>query len=354
MLLACGCDERPTAPRPTAPPAAPPVAFRHLAERDVAAPLPTVEGVVEDAGAIPEVVARCVARSTHALSPELSAALGVLESDALLEDGCRLDLAPRLAQPTLCEGVRATALRDACTARAAIVMGVPERCPASPGMRGRDPECVALSARDPRLCAAAPGGERARCVALAHADGRACARVDVAFARSCARELAALGPWLVPRRGEALGDGAVWLEERGVDDAGEALHRWELRAQRRGAWLDEGAVLWLADPSPASARATEAAGVEAVAWVRVPTAGVEAGQEVTAEARVVVPGAAPIATSEGTARAVATFDVVPRARGDRVALRVRVDGATAGLGRALVLTVESFVRDVAMRSSLQE
>ena len=117
--------------------------------------------------------------------------------------------------------------------------------------------------------------------------------------------------------------------------------------------MDEGAVLWVADPSEASAQADVAAGVEAVVRLRIPTAGARVGVGGSAEARVTLPGMPAVDTAEGTARATATFTAVPHGRGDRVAVRVDVEGATAGGGRAVTITVEGFVRDVAPAAALR-
>jgi len=190
-------------------------------------------------------------------------------------------------------------------------------------------------------------------VALVRADGRACARLEGTFRDACARDAAALGPWLRAARGEPLPDARVTVIEQALGGDAETGRRWELRAHRRGQWVDDGATLWVADPSEASAQADVAAGVDPVVRLRVPTAGVRAGVGVRAEARVTLPGMPPVDTEEGTARATATFTEVPRGRGDRVAVRVEVEGATAGVGRAVTVTVEGFVRDVAPAAALR-
>ncbi|MFO0608249.1 MAG: hypothetical protein U0324_34100 [Polyangiales bacterium] len=352
LLLALGCEQGREPPRPPREPPRPPVAFR--------TPAPAVTGVGEgarpDAAATPDVVARCVARAAERLPPELGGALGVLGAQGLVEDACRLDVAPRLGSSALCETVHASALREACLTRVAIAVGAPERCPPSPGMRGRDPVCVAVAARAPSLCTAAPGSERGRCLALARADGRACNSLDGLFREACVRDVAALAPWLRPAAGAPLADARVSVAERApgemFSDAGP-LRAWELRAHRRGQWLDDAGALWVADPSEASAAADVAAGVEPVVRIRVPTVGARVGVGVAAEARVTLPGVPAMDTAEGTARASAVFAAVPRARGDRVAVTVTVTGAASGVGRAVTVTVEGFVRDVAPAAALR-
>gem|GEM_PF-1244231 len=350
--IALGCEQGREAPAPPHAPPRPPVAFRR--QGDSPTGLPPGEGTLPDGRSpLPEALARCVARASERVPPELGGALGVLGAQSLLEDACRLDVAPRMGSSALCDAVRSSALREACLGRVAMATGVPERCPPAPGMRGRDPVCVAVAARAPGLCTAAPGSERGRCVALVRADGRGCARLEGMFREACARDAAALAPWLRAARGEVLPDARVTVTERTPGEDAEVGRRWELRAHRRGQWMDEGAVLWVADPSEASAQADVAAGVEAVVRLRIPTAGARVGVGGSAEARVTLPGMPAVDTAEGTARATATFTAVPHGRGDRVAVRVDVEGATAGGGRAVTITVEGFVRDVAPAAALR-
>jgi hypothetical protein len=354
VVLALGCERGREPPRPGREPARPPVAFR--------APAAPSAGGGEtsrpDAGdPRPDALARCVARATGRLPPELASALGVLGAQHLVEDGCRLDVAPRLGASALCEPVRASALREACLARVAMAVGAPERCPPSPGLRGRDPACVAVAARSPALCTAAPGSDRGRCLALARADGRACETLEGSFRDDCARDVAALAPWLRPLAGAPVSEARVTVTLRGPslapgDDAG-VERAWELRAHRRGQWLDDAGTLWVIDPSPASATADVAAGVDPVIVLQVPAAEARTGVTARAEARVILPGALAMDTAEGSARASAVFAAAPRGRGDRVAVTVTVEGASAGVGRAVTVTVEGFVRDVVAAAALR-
>ena len=307
----------------------------------------------DDAG-VPEAIARCVRRNRAALPPELAAALGALDTPALLEDGCRLDAAPRLRDPALCDAVASSALREACAARVAIAMAAPERCPSTPGLVGREPVCVAVAARSPALCAAVPGTDRGRCLALVHADARQCARLEGTFRSACDRDFAALAPWPQPRRGEALVEASVALALTDpTRDGGAEGPVWLLHAHRRGAWLDEAGNLWMLDPALGWPRATAFAGDEPVVAVKIPTAGVAAGADVAAEARVLLPDALALDTRDLSARATAVFARVPRARGDLYAVTVRVAGARAGLARSLTVQGDGFVRDVVASTALR-
>lgn len=350
VLAAC---ERSGPPPPPREPPRPPVAFR---ERSPSAPAPTEapqEAPRDDAG-VPEVIARCVSRTRAALPPELAGALGALDAPALLEDGCRLDAAPRLRAPSLCDAIASSTLREACAARVAIATAAPERCPATPGLVGREPVCVAVAARSPALCAAAPGTDRGRCLALVHADARQCARLEGTFRTACMRDFAALAPWLEARRGDALVEASVSLALTDpTRDGGPEGPVWILHAHRRGAWLDEEGNLWMVDPALGWPRATSFAGDEPVVAVKVPTLGVAVGAEVAAEARVLLPDALALDTRDLSARATAVFARVPRARGDLYAVTVHISGARAGLARSLTVQGDGFVRDVVPATALR-
>ncbi len=348
--LACTPDRAP--PLPPREPARPPVAFRTAAP-SAPSETPTEHPSPDAARALPERIARCVARLDTATPRELAGALDALQLPSLLEDACRLDAAPSMADPSVCTAIASSAVREACLTRVALATATPERCPATPGLLGREPVCVALAARSPALCAAAPGTDRARCLALVHVDAAACARLDPAFRSACLRDLRELAPWLQRRRGDALDDARVTLDR--VDPAADAgpLQTWSLRAHRRGAWLDESGRLWLVDPALGWPRATAAAGDEPVVAVRIATRGVSVGREVEAEARVILPDALALDTDDHSARATATFATVPTGRGARYAVTVTVTGVRAGLASTLVLHGEGFVRDVVSATSLR-
>ncbi|MFO0651977.1 MAG: hypothetical protein U0326_37500 [Polyangiales bacterium] len=350
LLAAC---ER-SAPSPPEAPPRPPIALRPPST----APRPDDPGPVTEQPTSPETplpdeIARCVARARERLPPEVASAIEVMGIPSLLEDGCRLDVAPRTRNPALCEAISSSALRESCGVRAAISASSPERCPSIPGLLGRDPVCVAVAAHNPSLCAAAPGSERVRCLALAHADARRCARVEQPFRDACTRDVTALAQWLSPRRGDAANDCDVTLDL--VDPGADAstVRAWRLLAHRRGAWLDDGGSLWLLDPASGWPRPTAPSGDEPLVALRVQALGMTPGVEVSAEARIILPDALALDTKDHTARATVSFATIPSARGDRYALTAHIEGARAGLGRTLTLRAEGFVRDVAPSTALR-
>ena len=131
------------------------------------APSPARLGETPSAAPGDDPLGRCVRRNREAMGPELGRALAALQDDALLEDACGLDLAVRARAPERCASVRLSSLRETCAFRASIAAARPDACPPAPGLRGRDPVCVALASRNAALCAAASLTERTRCLALA-------------------------------------------------------------------------------------------------------------------------------------------------------------------------------------------
>jgi hypothetical protein len=86
-------------------------------------------------------------------------------------DQCRLIDAAKSGDARRCESVTDPWLRGRCAATIAELAGAPDSCPFLIKGRedlGREPSCVALAARDARLCSAAEGGvARSFCLALA-------------------------------------------------------------------------------------------------------------------------------------------------------------------------------------------
>lgn len=351
LLTAC---ERSAPSPPEAPPTRPPLALRGPRRTPRPEdPAPPSEHTAAPETPLPEVIARCIARGRERLSPELAGAIDVLGIPSLLEDGCRLDVATRLRDPSLCDGVSSSAVREACGMRAAITASAPDRCPSTPGLLGRDPVCVAVASHTPGLCAAAPGSDRGRCLALTRVDARLCARIEPPFREGCVREVTTLSEWIRPQRGEADADCEVSLDLLDPGADASVVRSWRLLAHRRGAWLDVDGSLWLVDPAGGWPRATASAGEEPLVAVKVRATGAAVGVGISAEARVILPDALSLDTRDESARATATFATVPSGRGGAYAVTVRIEGARAGLGRTLSLHAQGFVRDVVSASALR-
>lgn len=330
-----GCD--PSPPRPERPTRRPGVIPRAAA----------VDGGTEGSpgpdAAVPEVIARCVARARGATPDALRNALAVLDEAALLDSACRLDLAPRLRAPDLCAGASLTSLREVCLTRAAMTAAAPDRCPWLGRSLRRDPVCVALAARDLGLCAAAGAVDRARCESLARDDGAACARLDPLLRGACEREVQALHG-LLPRV-RAVSDAAS-TPSTATLACGEDGAVTTLPDVQHGVLLDDGGALALL---PARGRwpSTYSPGTdETVLALRVPTVGQRPGRPVRADAVLELRGLRALRTDDGSLEAWVTLRSVPRGRGQRAQWEARLQGVAAGVPVRCTLRVDAFVRDV--------
>ena len=121
--------------------------------------------------------------------PLVGDALRAIGYDTFLRDACRVLQAMKEKKTDACKPIDAQGLRDKCEASVAIQEGKPEICPwavAGAQNNGRDPRCVAVASRDPRLCAGATHADRAPCAALIAHSEQLCAG-DATCARDVAR-----------------------------------------------------------------------------------------------------------------------------------------------------------------------
>lgn len=133
LLAACGDDA--------------PAASRTPGDREVAA---------MDPGVDPSPVTTSCAQDLEAQTPApVRAMLGDLGYPGLFDDVCAAQRAEETGDASLCAPLTASSARDRCVVRVAIAAGHPADCPTARTVDGRDPLCVALAARDRRLCAAA-------------------------------------------------------------------------------------------------------------------------------------------------------------------------------------------------------
>ena len=134
-------------------------------------------------------VEACVAERT-AMDPVVGDALLAIGYDTFLIDACRVLDASKARDARRCAAIEASSLRAHCETFVAMVAGNPEACPpdiAGDATRGHDPTCIAVSARDPRLCAGAGPRKRAACEALVTGDEKKCGDID---RRVCVRDAA--------------------------------------------------------------------------------------------------------------------------------------------------------------------
>lgn len=336
LVAALAACESP--PRPTAPPS-PARPSRALTLAPPSTPAP--EGPpAADAGALPPALARCIARNRASLAPELSAALSTLDAASLLEDACRLELAPRGRSVALCEGVRLSPLRDTCKARAAMVSGAPGACPTLATEGARDPVCVAIAARDRRLCAAARVSERPRCMALAqHAPGL-CESLDPLLSARCADDLRALEGLIDPLREGTPYTGTASLTV-GLDDAAAPT---PLRFVERGVFVEDGRTLSLVEAALGwPSAALHALELRVALRARV---ALRSGLEVPVEARIELPGVGLFDTRDGTLSGTLRWEHTTCALGGHLAGVATLRGTSGGATRVFTLRFDSFVRDL--------
>lgn len=134
----------------------------------------------------------CVAERAK-LDPLVGDALGAIGYETFLRDACRLLEAAKDRKRETCERIDSSALRARCQTWVAMVASSPDQCPMQfEGLvtRGRDPSCIAIAARDQRLCnGEARAVQRGTCEAMVSRDPAKC-DVLVAHQRpACQREV---------------------------------------------------------------------------------------------------------------------------------------------------------------------
>jgi hypothetical protein len=136
---------------------------------------------------------QCVAARAK-LDPLVGDALAAIGYETFLRDACRLLEATKDRRRETCDKIDSSALRARCQSWVAIASQTPDACPMQlEGMvtRGRGPSCVAIAARDPRLCAGEPrAASRVTCEALVTRDAARCDALLPAQRPLCAREVA--------------------------------------------------------------------------------------------------------------------------------------------------------------------
>ncbi len=134
----------------------------------------------------------CVAERAK-VDPLVGDALRGIGYDTFFRDACRLLEAAKDKKKETCERIDSSALRKQCKAWVAMIAQAPDECPLeleSVPARGRVASCVAVAAKDPRLCTAeGHSAPRATCEALVLRDEKKCDSLLPADRASCRREL---------------------------------------------------------------------------------------------------------------------------------------------------------------------
>ncbi|MBX3224525.1 MAG: hypothetical protein KF795_28685 [Labilithrix sp.] len=193
--LVGGCEEKaqppvgPTPPTASLPPA---LVVDAGALGDPLDPPPPAGDLQEELARFVN-VEHCVAERSK-LDPLVGDALGAIGYDTFLRDACRLLEAAKDRNRETCNKIDSSALRSRCQSWVAIVAQTPDACPMQfEGLvtRGRDPSCVAIAARDPRLCnGEARTIQRGTCEAMVARDPAKCDALTANQRPLCQREVA--------------------------------------------------------------------------------------------------------------------------------------------------------------------
>src|SRR5215472_5511045 len=135
------------------------------------------------------------------LDPLVGDALRSVGYETFVRDACRLLESTKAKSVAKCAPIDASSLRERCEAYVAMATASPDACPrVSPEepSAGREATCVAVAARDARLCAAEEHARRASCEALVLGEERRCAEAPEGARDECRRAVArwkgVLGP----------------------------------------------------------------------------------------------------------------------------------------------------------------
>lgn len=299
----------------------------------------------------------CVAQHAH-LDALLGDALEAIGYDTFVRDACRVLDAAKAHDAKRCEGIDASSLRRQCASTVAAITGDADACPwvteAKPAL-GRDGTCLALAARDPRLCATAEtNAARATCEAMVRHDVAPCAalpdRTDAARCRRDAERwtaatpspdatLAALPAAAGTLRVEA-GAGAPQEADLGPDASRGVV----LVEQRDGARFELG---------PGADAGFLAASPHTQAQLGVTIFASRDGKRVEVErAALRVPGRAPLSTPLARSTLVASIEKLDHARGGVVSLTLDGELADSAGAAHVRATVKTFVRDVVSAKAL--
>jgi hypothetical protein len=305
----------------------------------------------------------CVAERAR-LDPVLGDALEAIGYDTFVRDACRVLDAAKAKDRRRCDAIDASSLRSRCQTAVAAISGDPDACPweiAGKPARGRDGACVAIAARDARLCvSAADARARATCEAIAGHDAAACAKLGTPADRAvCARDAER---WRAAIPGSEAGatafavEGTLHVEgaDAGapldVDLAPDLARGVVLIEQRDGARLVVGR---LSDASPGFVAPSPY--VRAGIGLEIRVIGGPASRTTVARverSELLLPGRAALQTPAARSTLAAQIVTLGRARGAPVSLTV-AGGMDGGGGSWRVQArMTTFVSDVVRAAAL--
>src|SRR5262249_17287676 len=136
---------------------------------------------------------QCVTARAARLDPLVGDSLGAIGYDTFLRDACRLLEATKDRKRETCSKIDSSALRARCQTWVAMASQTPDACPMQfEGVltHGRNASCLAIAARDPRLCAGESRTiQRATCEAMVARDPAKCEDLVASQRPLCKREV---------------------------------------------------------------------------------------------------------------------------------------------------------------------
>lgn len=190
LLAACDDSKKPPPPPPTSAPVASITAPAIDGGLDQSDPPPPAGDLKDELERFLN-VEQCVAERAK-IDPLLGDALRGIGYDTFVRDACRMLEAAKDRKRETCEKIDSSALRSRCQSWVAMIAQQPDQCPlvyeAVPA-RGRQPSCIAVAGRDPRMCVGEPrSAPRATCEAMASRDEQKCDALLPNDKASCRRE----------------------------------------------------------------------------------------------------------------------------------------------------------------------
>ncbi|HEY6459685.1 MAG TPA: hypothetical protein VIY73_06020, partial [Polyangiaceae bacterium] len=239
VLAGCDRDDVPSKPVEPAPVASI-AASLGLDASDLEPPVdpPAPAGDLEAELAAFTTVDACT-QQRAGLDPVVGDALEAIGYDTLVRDACRLLDAAKAQDAKRCAAIDASPLRERCEALVAELAGDGDACPFEIPTRpeqGRQASCLALAARDVRLCAGAfDASARATCEAIAtrnaapckhlglRSDQARCARDEKRFAAALPAATAPSGAALVVHGKATLGGASAAPAVSTAPSTGDAM-----------------------------------------------------------------------------------------------------------------------------------
>lgn len=301
----------------------------------------------------------CIAERAK-LDPLVGDALGALGYETFLRDACRLLEAAKYEKRETCDLIDASALRSRCQSWVAMVSQAPDACPMQfEGLvsRGRSPSCVAVAAKDPRLCAGeARTAARSTCAAMVLRDAAKCEGLLPNQRSACQREVARWKSVLAPPLegleklplvvGKLVVRGASGTpdpKELETDISPDFSSGSVVVTSRDGMKIELGSLV--SSEGARIATAPQKKARAALALLASPGKKDELRPSLQ-KLELELPGEAPIVSPPAPCDCTITVARVPDRRGGEV--RITLVGTLHGLNRnySVSLDVQTFVRDV--------